>query len=216
MRTDRRRRRGVTAAAVLVLAGCVDDGPPAVASDVEVRASGCSLVDDVSSGIVVADGIVLTAAHGLRGAVAVTADGVPGAVVAVDHRIDAAIVAVPTTGRPVAFAADVAPGRARIDGRPVVVERLVVAAVDEPRDDTTYRRRALVIDGDVASGDSGSGVFGTDGRLLGMVFATSTRRESVAYAVAASELQPFVESVLSSEAGPIGPSLRSPATQAAC
>ena len=147
---------------------------------------------------------MLTAAHGLRGAETVTVDGAPAVVVAVDHRIDAALVAVAATGSSVAFATHVAPGPARIDGRPVAVERLVVANVDEPRDGATYRRRALVIDGDVAPGDSGSGVFGADGRLLGMVFAASTRQESVAYAVAASELQPFVESVLSFETGRIG------------
>ena len=198
---------------MLVLTGCADDGPPAVASDVEVRAAGCSLVDELSSGIVVADGVVLTAAHGLRGATAVTVDGAPAVVLAVDHRIDAALVAVATTGPPVAMSAHVAPGPAGIDGRPVVVERLVVAVVDEPLDDATYRRQALVIDADVDPGDSGAGVFGPDGSLLGMVFATSTRRESIAYAVAASELQPFVASVLSSATGP---PLRSPATQAAC
>ena len=126
--------------------------------DVEVRAAGCSLVDELSKGIVVADGRVLTAAHGLRGATAVTVDGEPATVVALDHRIDAALLAAPTTGRPVAIATEVAPGPARIDGRPVVVERLVVASVEEPRDDATYRRRALVIDGDVRPGDSGSGV----------------------------------------------------------
>lgn len=188
---SRRGRAG--AVALLAVAGCTDDGPPAAASDVEVRAGGCSLVDNVSSGIVVADGRVLTAGHGLRGATSVTVDGEPGVVVAIDHRIDTALVAVPATGPPVAIAATVALGPARIDGQPVTVERFVVASVDEPRDDATHSRRALVVDGDVAPGDSGSGVFGPDGRLLGMVFATSTRTESVAYAVAASELQSFLD-----------------------
>ena len=122
-----------------------------------------------------------------------TVDGEPATVVALDHRIDAALLAAPTTGRPVAIATEVAPGPARIDGRPVVVERLVVASVEEPRDDATYRRRALVIDGDVRPGDSGSGVRHPDGQLIGMVFAASTRTDSVAYAVSASELQPFLD-----------------------
>ena len=181
------RRVGIVV--LLALAACADDGPPAAAPDMEVRAAGCSLVDELSKGIVVADGRVLTAAHGLRGATAVTVDGEPATVVALDHRIDAALLAVPTTGRPVAIATEVAPGPARIDGRPVVVERLVVASVEEPRDDATYRRRALVIDGDVRPGDSGSGVRQPDGQLIGMVFAASTRTDSVAYAVAASELR---------------------------
>ncbi len=32
-----------------------------------------------------------------------------------------------------------------------------------------------------------------DGQLIGMVFAASTRTDSVAYAVSASELQPFLD-----------------------
>ena len=122
-----------------------------------------------------------------------TVDGEPATVVALDQRIDAALLAAPTTGRPAAIATEVAPGPAQIDGRPVVVERLVVASVEEPRDDATYRRRALVIDGDVRPGDSGSGVRHPDGQLIGMVFAASTRTDSVAYAVSASELQPFLD-----------------------
>ena len=138
---------------------CADDGPPAVAPDVEVRAAGCSLVDELSSGIVVADGRVLTAAHGLRGA-----DGGDRRRRAGDgrrrrpphrrrpHRRRR------RPGPPVAIAADVAPGRHGSTAGRSTVERLVVAAVEEPRDDATYRRQALVLDGDVGPGDSGSGV----------------------------------------------------------
>ena len=43
--------------------------------------------------------------------------------------------------------------------------------VEEPRDDATYRRQALVIDGDVRPGDSGSCVQQPDGELIGMVFS---------------------------------------------
>lgn len=178
---------------LLAATGCADDGPRAVASDVEVRAAGCSLVDQLARGMVVSDGYVLTVAHVVRGASTVTVDGAPGVVVAVDPRIDAALIAVATHGPAAATAASVANRRASIAGRPVVVERLVVASIDEPSDGETYRRRALVLDGQVTHGDSGSGVFGPDGGLLGMVFAASTRDGSVAYAVAASELRPFIE-----------------------
>ena len=196
------RRAGTVA--LLVLAACGDDGPSAMAPDVEVRAAGCSLIDELSKGVVVAEGRVLTAAHGLRGATAVTVDGEPATVVALDQRIDAALLAAPTTGPPAAIATEVAPGPARIDGRPGVVERLVVASVEEPRDVATYRRRALVIDGDVRPGDSGSGVRQPDGELIGMVFAASTRTDSVAYAVAASELQPFLDQQPTTEPVDVG------------
>ena len=180
-------------AVVLVATGCVDDGPHAVAPDVDVRAAGCSLVDRLASGIVVADGYVLTAAHVVRGASTVTVDGTPGVVVAVDPRIDGALIAVATSGPAAVATTSVATRRATIDAQAVVIERRVVASIDEPMDDETYRRRALVLDGRVAHGDSGSGVFGPDGGLLGMVFAVSTRQAAVAYAVASSELRPFIE-----------------------
>ena len=189
-------RAAVVASAALAClgsAGCDDDAPPAAAHDVEVRASGCSLRDDIASGIVVADGYVLTVAHALRGATDVSVDGAAGTVVAVDPRLDAAIVAAPTTGSAAVTADRVHVGAAHVGGRPVTVERVVVADVEEPRDDTTYRRRALVLAGEVERGDSGSGVFDLDGSLLGMVFASSRGDRGVAYAVAVSELRPFVE-----------------------
>ena len=161
-----------------------------------MRASGCAAVDDVASGVVVADGHVLTVAHVVRGATAVTVDGSPGVVVAVDARIDAAVVAVATVGPPVDLADVVGVGPASIDGRPVAVRRVVVADVEEPRDATRYRRRALVLDADVGHGDSGAAVLGPDGALLGMVFASSRRTDDVAYAVTADELAPFVAAAL--------------------
>src|SRR5262245_2700464 len=61
---------------------------------VKVSTSGCSLVDDVSTGVVVADGQVLTAAHGLRGASEVQVDGMEARMVGLDSRVDAAVLAV--------------------------------------------------------------------------------------------------------------------------
>ena len=138
-------------------------------------AAGCSPVDRTSSGVVVADGYVLTTAHGVRGATTVSADGTPAVVVAVDRRIDAALLAVATSGPPIETAVDAVPGNARLDGRPVVVERLVVVSIDEPLDGATYRRRALVIDGEVTTATAGRG---SSGRM-GDCWAWSSRHRPV-------------------------------------
>ena len=144
--------------------------------------------------MVVADGYVLTVAHVVRGASTVTVDGAPGVVVAVDHRIDAALIAVATHG-PAAvatMASSSRSGQATIDGRPVVVER-PRRRLDRRAEPTTRRTddSALVLDGQVTHGDSGSGVFGPDGAIA----RDGLRRvdgatASVAYAVATSELRP--------------------------
>jgi S1-C subfamily serine protease len=189
--------RAAQAAVTLIMAvlvGCGDDGRHASPPAVRVRASGCSLVDELAIGSVVGDGLVLTVAHVLRGASAVTVDGEPGTVVAIDHRIDAALITADVLIAPRA-AFDLSPrtGVASLPSGPAMVIDVVDADVDEPRDDTTYRRRALVIDAEIRRGDSGSTVVGPDGAVLGMVFATSTGRDHIAYAVASTELAAFVD-----------------------
>jgi S1-C subfamily serine protease len=174
------------------LTGCVDDGPASAPREVVVRASGCSLVDDLARGIVVADGYVLTVAHALRGARSVSVADAGGVVVATDPRVDAALIAAPIDGPAAKLADQVAVGPATLGGRPIEVVRTVHANVEEPRDDTTYRRQALVLRAEVARGQSGSAVIGPAGVLLGMVFAASNRTDDVSYAVSAVELGPFL------------------------
>ena len=78
----------------------------------EVRAGGCSLVDELAVGSVVGEGLVLTVAHVLRGASSVRVDGRAGDVVALDHRIDAALIATDLDAAPVEFADAPQPGAA--------------------------------------------------------------------------------------------------------
>ena len=187
-------------AAALGSVACADDGPPLAVRDLSVHAAGCSLRDALARGIVVAPGAVLTVAHVVRGATGVTVDGAPGTVVAIDPRIDAALVRARTTTGTVTVAMSARPGPAMLDGRPVTVSRTVTADVEEPHDDTTYRRAALVIAGHVERGESGSAVLDPRGRLLGMVFAASRDTDDVAYAVDVSEVRAFVQSSLGSTA----------------
>jgi S1-C subfamily serine protease len=187
------RRYGGLIVSCAAAAGCVDDGPLAAPREVEVRAAGCSLVDDLATGVVVDDGVVLTVAHALRGATTVRVDGIEARVVVIDHRIDAAAMTVPVDGPAVRIADHDVTGSATVGGRAVDVRGVVEATVEEPRDDTTYRRQALVLEGEIEPGQSGAAVVGPDGRLLGMVFAASRRTNGVAYAVAGSELRTFLD-----------------------
>jgi S1-C subfamily serine protease len=188
-------------ALTLVLVGAAACGaaglPPSPAAHVvRVAASGCAMADEVSTGVVVADGLVLTAAHGLRGAREVRVDDRPARVVRLDRRTDAAVVAVPGLDGAVVVAPAVRRGAVSVglrDGaQPAAVRRLVTADVDEPSDSTAYRREALELDATIAPGDSGAPVLDRDGRLVGMVFATSRGTEHTAYAVAVSELRPLL------------------------
>ncbi len=180
--------------ALAAMAGCGDDGPRQALRSVSVRASGCSLTDELAAGFVVDDGTVLTVAHVLHRRSEVAVDGVSGEVVAIDHRIDAALIAVETSGPAATFADEPATGPVTVAGRAGVVSRVVDADVEEPRHDATYRRRALQLDAVVARGESGAPVVGPDGTLLGMVFAASTASDTRAYAITADELAPFVDS----------------------
>jgi S1-C subfamily serine protease len=189
----------LAAALAIALAACGDDGPPADSQSVAIRVSGCAVTDEVATGVVVGDDLVLTVGHVLRRAERVSVDGREGAVVAIDRRLDAALIAVPTTGSVVAIAADVAVGPATIEGSPVFVRQLVSADVEEPRDATRYVRQALVVEAESSRGDSGSPVVALDGSLLGMVFASSTRDPGVTYAVSAVELAPFVASATATD-----------------
>ena len=184
----------LAAALAMLLLACRDDGPSADPPSVVIRAWGCALTDEVATGVVVGEDLVLTVGHVLRNAERVSVDGREGAVVAVDHRLDAALIAVTTTEAAVAIAADVAVGPAAIEGDQVFVRQLVTADVEEPRDATRYVRQALLVEAESGRGDSGAAVVALDGSLLGMVFASSTSEPGVTYAVSAEELAPFVAS----------------------
>jgi len=185
-------RAAAVAVAAAIGGGCGDDGPVPPPRAVEVRASGCSLADELAVGAPIGDGLVLTVGHVLRGASGVTVDGRRGEVVALDHRIDAGLVAVDLDAPRAHFSSAPSTGVVTLPDGPALLIDVVDANVDEPRDGTTHRRRALVLSADVVKGESGSLVLAPDSSILGMVFATSTGRHNVAYAVSSTELKPFV------------------------
>jgi S1-C subfamily serine protease len=191
--------------------------PPQV---VVIGAEGCGLVPRIASGFRVRAGVVVTAAHTLRGAKTVTVDQVVVSVLAMDHRSDVAVLAEPGVDSATSIASDtevfseVALGpavvrkpirmaqhdslRSAVVLQPVRVRTVAPIEIEEPLDKTTYRRNGFVFEADsgsIVSGDSGSPVVDEQQRLIGMVFAAGRGNASTAYAVSASEIQQVMDSV---------------------
>ena len=150
---------------------------------------------DRGLGVVVADGLVATAAHTVDGDLrALTVDGIPGSVVALDPRTDLALVRADLDAEPVAWAADdVDPmGAATLhlaDGpHEVEVVRSGPLVVEDATDRATYRRLVHTFTPGVAAGVSGAPLTTPDDLLLGIV-VLDRRDTDEAHTVTAGELQ---------------------------
>jgi hypothetical protein len=150
---------------------------------------------NVATGFTVSAGRVVTVAHVLEGGATTVrgADGVArrAAVVRRDDTLDLALLAV----RGVRPAAGLTPAGTRMlanrDGRvaavPVRVLRRIDARVRSPGADVA-RRSALELAVAASAGDSGAPIV-RNGRVTGVLFARSSERAGVAYAVDGSALQ---------------------------
>ena len=148
-------------------------------------------------GFRVGPGLVATVAHALAGGgdVTVAGAGHPASAVERDNRADLALLDVAglPAGPVLALDAGSDPsGRDAVvllpDGerQPAVVRRTVVVRLDGAQ------RDGLELAADVAAGDSGAPVV-VDGRVVGVVFATSREHPGTAWAVAASELAALLD-----------------------
>ena len=154
---------------------------------------------DRGLGVVVADGLVATAAHTVDGDLrALTVDGVPGSVVALDARTDLALVRADLDVEPVPWpAGDVEPiGAATLhlaDGpHPVEVVRSGPLVVEDATDRATYRRLVHTFTPGVAAGASGAPLTTPDDLLLGIV-VLDRRDTDEAHAVTAGELRTLLD-----------------------
>lgn len=153
-----------------------------------------------ATGVIIGRHRVLTVAHVLAGGGRVVVrgpDGVPrqGSLVRAQPSLDLAVLEVGGLEADAPRLAD-AGSRARIlvrhggrvHARPALVRRRVTARlVDQPG---RPRRPTLELAADVRSGDSGSPVVDRRGRIIGIVYARSTRRGGTAYATRAAGLPP--------------------------
>jgi S1-C subfamily serine protease len=211
------RRAAAAALALLVAAGgCGGDGEPeagvaarAADSVVAVAATGCRLQPTRAVGTVVADGLVLTVAHAVAGEdeiVVSTGDGrdLAADVVAIDTERDAAILRVEHLGLdPLARRAAERGEPVQLlvidDGRvlaePAEVRRRVMLRTSDIYRDGEHLRPGLEVAGEVEAGDSGGGVVGQDGRLVGIVWARSREVDDRAWATRIEVADPLLAAV---------------------
>lgn len=76
---------------------------------------------------------------------------------------------------------------------PYEIRREIVATgADIYREGSTFRQ-ALDVAANISPGDSGAGLFDSEGNLIGIAFASSRNQELVTYAIAASEVRAFLD-----------------------
>jgi S1-C subfamily serine protease len=144
---------------------------------------------ELATGFAAGGDRVVSVAHVLDAGGAVTVGGRRARVVRVDRRDDLALLAVPGLRAPRARLRTGATGAVRLllrDGAQRASVRRAVTATVRIEPAAPVRRPALELAADVRSGDSGSALVDRDGRVAGVLFATSTARAHTAYAVDAT------------------------------
>jgi S1-C subfamily serine protease len=179
---------------VATAAGCAPDPPSGV---VGLTVTGCSTGAAHGSGIVVAPGLVLTAAHVVKGADAIDvtngARATTATVVAFDPDMDLAYVQLETAigGASSLDGGGVDRGEHGVayvfrDGRvmtlPVVVRRPVRIKTEDIYIEGETDRPGFELDADIQSGDSGGPVL-VDGDVIGVLWARSSKYDHRAYAI---------------------------------
>jgi S1-C subfamily serine protease len=181
-----------------------DAAGAAARSTVELVGAGCG-GELVGSGWVAAPDLVVTNAHVVAGIAAPfvrDADGTHRAVpVLFDPDTDIAILRVGGLAGPPLAVASTDPGRGAVGavlgypgGGPLTVGSAAVRGVSVAEGRDIYgsgltRRTVLELQADVRPGNSGGPFVLPDGRVGGMVFASSLRTSGIGYALAASELR---------------------------
>jgi len=189
-----------TVALALVLTGglvttCGNEAAPTAAiyldSAVGVEATGCSLVASIGSGVVLAEGSVVTSAHTVAGAESIVVVDTVGTrhdavLVGFDADVDLAVLAVDDLD-----ADPLALGRAERDdagwvlawhpdegvhANSMTVTKRIRVTIEDIYVEDIVERDAIEIAADVGHGDSGGAVVTTDGRVVGVVYGTSRKR----------------------------------------
>jgi S1-C subfamily serine protease len=191
-----RRPRLVAAALVALIGGCSDDGPVARPTVVGVAAQPCTTPNRARGlGVVVADGLVATAAHTVDGPLRdLTVDGVAATVAAIEPRTDLALLAVALDAAPAELSNDPTATATVLGSRPAPVRivRTGTLVVHDATDRARYEREVHTFTPGVEQGTSGAPLVDADGRVLGVVVLDS-RDHDVGYAVTAGELAAVVE-----------------------
>jgi S1-C subfamily serine protease len=181
-------------AAVAIAGGCAADPPSGV---VGLTVTGCSTGEAHGSGIVVAPGLVLTAAHVVKGAKSIdVTDGArdaTGSIVAFDPQMDLAYVRLDADLGGASATSDRTVDRGERglayvfrDGRPatipVTVRRPINIRTEDIYIEGETNRPGFELDAEIQSGDSGGPVV-VDGEIVGVLWARSSKYEHRAYAI---------------------------------
>ena len=186
----------------------------------EVLGDGCNRgFVNQGSGFAVATDLVITNAHVVAGTTTqwVRVDGreVEASVVAFDPDLDVALLRAADLGleplgllRARPSVATSARCSATPGGGSLTAEGAAVRAVIEPVGRNIYgegqvRRRVYEVQAPIMSGNSGGPFVLANGRVAGLVFASSIADDDVGYAIVAGEFAPMVETVATA-ADPVG------------
>lgn len=161
-------------------------------------------------GVAISDGLVLTVAHVLAGSTEVTiarpgarAAERPATIAAYDPLRDLALLEADLSGWaipavPIRFGSldagegGLIIGDGETGGIPFTVAEKTVIEMDEVRGTRRSQRSGYRVDARTGPGDSGSGLYASDGRLAGILFAVSTDDDRRSWATAADELEAFL------------------------
>ena len=187
-----RRPRRLAGTLTLVAAACAGSSGGGTATVVEVVAQPCDTPNrDIGLGVVVGDGLVMTAAHTVEGPRrAITVDGESAELVALDARTDLALLSADVDGEPAVLAQDV-PSSAVLrtaDGEQTVeIVRTGGLVVNDATEGTRHRREVHTFTPGVRAGTSGAPLVDADGAVIGVV-VLANRGDGTAYAVTADEI----------------------------
>ncbi len=229
-RGNARRLAGVTVLAMvaLALAACGDDTDAplagdvdvdldieqaALASAVDVRATGCRTEDVRGAGAVIDGGFVLTAAHVVSGAATITVRAVDSSaavvasVVAFDPVNDLALLATESVvAAPLALAAMPMTGDGvvvlfRDDSavvRPATIVKPVIVHILDIFHEHEIDRPGYIVTIDIDPGDSGAVLVAADGTAAGVLYAVSRADPERSFATDASAFAALVDQAISS------------------
>ena len=204
-----RRAFWLIASASLWVSACA--GPSATNDSltraVKIETTGCEFASGrTGSGFVYEGGLVVTAAHLVARASRISIDAPDMSVddvdlVAIDLERDLAALRLhglelPPVEASVAFSGDkgLMVGGATSGTVGYEVRRVVELTIEEVLGTERHSRSGYEIAAVTGDGDSGSGVYDEEGRLIGMVFATGPD-EDTTWVTAAEEIEAFVASI---------------------
>ena len=212
--TALRRSLIAVASLALVTTACAPDPPAAV---VGLIVDSCDPGIELGSGMVIAPGLALTAAHVVAGGDGITVDQQgrrsAGTIVAFDPDMDLAYVAfdsgpsaIPTVASAHVDAGDTGTAYVVREGEvthvPVRVRRSITLRTEDIYIQGETLRPAFELDADIRSGDSGGAVM-IDGKVVAVISLSSNKYEARAYAIDAVRAADLIEQQRAS--GQLGP-----------